>query len=523
MIKVAAVLVAALLIVSAVLTSTLPSVSANNPQIERDSVTSAGAEVNGPSSLAAVSADGLIVAFASDAPDIVPNDSASRDIFVRDRSTGTTELISGGIDGGEADGPSIFPGLSADGRYVVFESQAGDIIPNDHQNFADIFVHDRQSGTVERVNLAPDGADTDDDSLLPAISSTGRYVVFTSQATNLVPTDSNHERDVFLVDRDTGETELVSIATDGMPGDVDSGGYGAGGGRVTGDGRYVVYGSFAATLVASDNNHKDDIFLRDRVNHTTERISVATDGTEGDDHSTYPAISEDGRYVVYYSSADNLVPDDVNDEADIFLRDRQTGVTTRISGGTGADEANRASRFPDISDDGRFVVYQSDANNLVPNDDNGSTDIFRYDIQTGETERISAPPAGEAHGNSTMPAVDGTGSVVAFQSLADDLVTLDDNLSGDIFAWGKPITPIATPTPHSTITPTPQSCPARRGDVNGDGHANSIDAALTLQFSAGLLHTISPEADVNHDGNTNSIDAALILQFTAGLLACLPP
>ncbi len=524
MIKVAPTLFAALVVGGVVLANARLPASAVDPQIERISVTTAGAEVHGPSTMAMLSADGRFVAFASEAPDIVPDNTASRDIFVRDRQTGTTELVSKATNGGEADGPSIFPGISADGRYVVFESFASDIVSEDG-GFADIYVRDRVTGSARRVNLTPEGGGANNDSLTPSISANGQYVAYTSLASNILPTDSNGVRDVFLVDLETNGTEIISIATDGTQGNLDSGGFGAGGGHVTGDGRYVVFGSFASTLVANDNNNKDDIFVRDRVNGTTERVSVATDDTEGNDHSTYAAISEDGRYVVYYSSADSLVPEDNNGVTDIFLRDRQTGETSRISGGTGANEANGASRFPDISANGRSIVFQSSANNLVPGDTDVFFDIFLYDTQTGETTLISVPAVGEAaNGSSTAPQVSADGSVVAFQSVADDLIPSDNNFVVDVFTWGKPVDATPTATPTRSSTPEPTATPTGRvGDANGDGRIDSIDAALALQFTAGLLPTLSARADANQDGDTNSIDAALILQFTAGLLTSLPP
>src|ERR1700694_5878404 len=429
MTKAASIVFAALLFVAVLATAWLPA-SAEDPQIGRESVRSDGSQVHGPNMTAVVSGDGRFVAFASDAPDVIPSNGANRDIFLHDRATGATELISVATDGGEANGPSLFPELNADGRYIVFESQAGDLVSNDQQNYADIFVRDRQTGTTRRVDQTPQGGDTDDDSLTPSISADGRYVAYTSAATNIVPDDTNRARDVFLADLTSGTTERVSVATDGTQGNYDSGGFGAGGGHVTPDGRYVVFGSFANTLVPNDTNNADDIFVRDRVSHTTERVSVSTNGAEGNDHSGYPSISDDGRYVVFYSSADTLVPDDHNHATDVFLHDRQTGETRRLSGGTGAAESNGGSRFPDISGDGRFVAYQSDASNLVPNDTNGTTDIFRYDMQTGETRRISAPTdGGEAHGNTILPAINGDGSGVAFQAVAEDLIPADDNLT----------------------------------------------------------------------------------------------
>lgn len=494
--------------------------------VTRVSVSQSGAEVSGGDSMMpTISANGRYVAYASDAREIVPGNGATRDIFVFDRQTSAVELVSVAYHGGEADGFSVFPGLSADGRFVVFEAQAGDIVDDDDQNLADIYVRDRLMAQTRRVNLSPEGDDLNDDSLTPAISTDGRYVTYTSQATNVLPTDLNQVRDVFLFDLETNVTELISMATDGTQGDLDSGAFGAGHARVTGGGRYVVYGSFATNLVPDDLNLKDDIFLRDRLSGTTERVSIATDGTEGDDHSVYPTISEDGRYIVYYSEATTLVPDDTNGLPDAFVYDRQTEQTTRISGGTGVSESNGRTRFPEISGDGRFVVFQSIADNLVPGeiDENNAFDTFRYDMITGETIRLSVPDAGgEAHGHSTNAVPNGNASVIAFQSAAEDLVPMDNNTDADIFTWGKPAGPPLTPTsPPPTSTPTPTS--GRIGDASGDGQINAIDAALVLQRVAGLLQNVSSRADANQDGQINAVDAALILQFSAGLLDSLPP
>jgi len=522
-----ALFVALVAIVSALAVAGLPAGLAANPQIERASVATGGVEAHGPSLTANVSADGRYVVFASDAPDLVPNNSANRDIFLHDRATGMTELISVALDGGQPNGPSLFPSVSADGRFVAFESQADDLVPADENHYADIFVRDRQLGATRRVNLAPDGSEANDDSLAPWISANGRYVTFTAQATNFVPNDNNHSRDVFLSDLTTGTISLISVATDGTQANFDSGGLGAGPAQVSPDGHYVVFGSFASTLVPNDNNNADDIFVRDRDGNTTERVSVSTDATEANGHSMYGSISADGRYVVYFALADNLVPSDNNEAADVFLRDRQTGATTRLSGGTGASEANGPSRFPAISSDGKHVAYQSDASNLVPDDGNSRTDIFLYELQSTGTQRISVPTAGgEAHDNSTFAAIDGDGSVVVFQSLGSDLVPGDANSVGDVFAWGKPIAPVptATRTPTAQPSSTPMPTPAgQAGDVNGDGRVNSIDAALILQFTAGLVLSLPASADANGDGRTNSIDAALVLQFGAGLISRLPP
>jgi Tol biopolymer transport system component len=499
-----------------------------NVRTERASVSSAGVEANGPSLGPAVSVDGRYVAFASDSSNLRPGDTATRDVFVHDRLSGATELASLASDGAQGNGPSFFPVLSGDGRYVVFQSDASNLVAGDTNDATDIFLHDRSTGATTRVSVAGDGAQGNHDSLTPSISGNGRYVTFTSPASNLVADDNNNDRDVFVRDLVAGTTELASEASDGTHGNFASGGFGAGPARISNDGRYVVFGSFASNLAAHDVNGFDDIFLRDRIAGTTERVSVATNGAEGNDHSMYGSVSDDGRFIAFFSDANNLVPGDTNGTSDVFLRDRTMGVTTRLSVGPGGAQAGGPSRYPVVSADGGVIGFQSDATNLVPGDANGATDIFLYHMVGQVIDRASvADNGGEGNAASTSASLNSNGSVVAFQSNASNLVASDTNGATDIFARGKSAAPGATSTPTArppTVTPTPTSAP-RIGDVNGDLLVNPIDAAIILQYSAGLLP--SPPAgssgDVNHDGQTNAIDAALILQFVAGLLLQWPP
>jgi Tol biopolymer transport system component len=495
---------------------------------ERASVSSAGAEANGLSLGPAVSADGRYVAFASDSSNLTPGDTLTRDVFVHGLLTGATEVVSVASDGAQGNGPSFFPAMSGDGRYVVFQSDASNLVAGDTNGATDIFIHDRMTGATTRISVAGGGAQGNNDSLTPSISANGRYVTFTSVASNLVADDTNSDRDVFVRDLVAGTTELASVASDGTHGNFASGGFGAGPARMSTDGRYVVFGSFASNLVANDTNGFDDIFLRDRVAGTTERVSAATDGTEGNGHSMYGSVSDDGRFVAFFSDANNLVPGDSNGASDVFLRDRTMGVTTRLSVGPGGVQAAGPSRFPVVSADGAVIAFQSDATTFVSGDTNSATDIFLYHMVGEFIDRASVADDGsEGNAGSTSASLNGDGSGVAFQSNASNLVVNDTNGAMDIFARGKALgpEPTATPTPRPpTVTPTPTTAP-RIGDVNNDHAVNAIDAAIILQYSAGLLP--SPPGvslgDVNHDGQTNAIDAALILQLSAGLIGQLPP
>jgi Tol biopolymer transport system component len=367
-----------------------------------------------------------------------------------------------------------------------------------------------------------DGEPANDDSNTPSISGDGRYVTFTSLADNLVANDGNMDRDVFVYDRVNGTTELASKASDGTHGNFASGGLGAGPARISNDGRYVVFGSFADNLVASDMNAKDDIFVRDRTMNITERVSIATNGTEGDGHSVYGSISDDGRYAVWWSDSTTLVPDEGNPATDAFLRYRMTSTTTLLSAVPGGwADPDGASRFPVISADGAFVAFQSAATNLVTPDTNASTDVLLLRLADSQLTRIAY-----GDGDSTLPAINADGSAVAFQSLAPDLAPGDGDTISDVFAWGKalaPPTPTHTATATATRTPTPQPYPT--GDADCSRAADAIDATRVLQLAAGLVDTLPCllQGDANADLQVNAVDALLILQYVVGLLDQLPP
>jgi Tol biopolymer transport system component len=499
------------------------------PAVQRVSVTSADGQALGSSQSASLSADGRYVAFSSDAAGLVPNDTNGyRDVFVHDRVTGITDRVSVSSGGGEAHGTSAGvllgpPRISADGRFVAFASEAPDLVPNDGNRAPDVFVRDRVAGTTERASLGHDDAPLPGESVAPSISGDGRYVTFTALSDGVVPGDDNTDRDVFVRDRVAGTTELISVALDGTSSDRASGGFGAGPARITPDGRYVVFGSFSTDLVDGDANNFDDVFVRDRVAGTTERVSVATDGTEGNGHSVYGTISDDGRYVAFNSAASTLSANDMNILGDVFLRDRQAGTTVRLSDAP-SEQANGASSFVAISGDGSSVAYHSEASNLVAGDANTTADVFLQDIASGAIERVSVPAIGEAHGASTFAGISADGSVVAFESVAADLVPGDGNGARDVFVWGKALR-VPPPPATATRTPTPPRCLPLLGDANGDGTANSLDALLILQYIADLVPSLPnlAKADTNQDGSVTAVDAFLLLQYQAGLIACLPP
>ncbi len=240
--------------------------------------------------------------------------------------------------------------LSADGRYVAFASDASDLIPGDSNADYDAFVYDRQSGTLEMVSVASDGTQADSGVSAPVLSADGRYVAFASWATNLVAGDTNGWMDVFVHDRQTGETERVSVADNGSEADFLSLDF-----SLSADGRYVAFASGATNLVVGDVNDHWDVFVRDRLAGTTEIVSLAADGSQGNDGSfSGCSLSADGRYVAFLSAADNLVPGDTASTWDVFVRDRQSATTQRVSLLPAGDEVDPGC---EISADGRYVAY----------------------------------------------------------------------------------------------------------------------------------------------------------------------
>ncbi|MBZ0320240.1 MAG: hypothetical protein K8L91_27760 [Anaerolineae bacterium] len=402
--------------------------------IHRVSLTHLGAQTNNYSLHSRLSSTGRYVVFESAARLVPADNDVPTDIYVYDRQTCTVQLISVSSTGIKGNSSSGYPAISANGRYVAFDSVASNLVTGDTNGQTDIFVHDRQTGTTTRVSVATGGTEaTGGGSQAPAISSDGRFVAFQSYATNLVANDTNAAADIFLHDRQTGTTTRVSVSSTGTEA---TGGFSQACG-ISNDGRFIVFDSVATNLVTGDTNGAQDTFVHDRVLATTTRVSVATGGAQGTGgFSIDSAISGDGRYVTFYSGANNLVAGDSNGLTDIFVHDRQTGTTTRVSVATGGAQATGGGSFdPVLSGDGRFVVFFSQATNLVAGDTNGQNDIFLHDRQTGTTTRVSVSSNGTqgVGGNSGEPAISADGRYLAFSSAATNLVSGDTNGFSDIF------------------------------------------------------------------------------------------
>jgi Tol biopolymer transport system component len=423
----------------------LPSAGAAVGVTTRLSVGPNGAQADGRSFIPAVSSDGRYAAFYSDAANLVAGDSNNaRDVFVRDLQGGQTTRVSVGSSGAEGNGDSFEPAVSADGRFVAFSSAATNLVAGDTNNANDVFVRDRQANTTTRVSVGLAGAQANGGSDAPSISGDGRLVAFTSAATNLVDGDTNNQRDAFVFDRQTGTTTRASVAYNGDQPILDSFTP-----ELSADGRFLVFTSFASNLVEFDINEGSDVFVRDLQAGTTTRVSEYTGGFEAEGDSLRPAISADGRYVAFDSDAWNLVWGDTNDVFDVFVHDRQTGYTTRISLDDSGGQSDGASFRPSLSADGRYVAYFSDASNLVAGDTNGASDVILFDSLSGATKRVSVlGGGGEANGSSLRPVLSGNGRLVVFESDASNLVSGDSNQFTDIFVH-DPLTATPVPPPRA--------------------------------------------------------------------------
>jgi Tol biopolymer transport system component len=350
------------------------SVAAANNTTICVSVAINGSESNGYSYEPSISSDGRYIAFSSYASNLVAGDIGHKDVFVRDRLLNTTTLVSVSSAGEQGNGDSSQPSISADGRYVAFTSYATNLVTGDTNGVSDIFVRDLLLNITERVSVSSMGEQSNGDSSSPSISGDGRYVAFSSgearfsearfesfnterssnsqHAGNLVPDDNNGFHDIFVYDRILKTIKRVSISSTGEQSNGDS--YSP---SISGDGRYIAFSSGANNLVTGDNNGVDDIFVYDQTLNTIKRVSISTNGDEGNGYSSKPSISANGRYIAFSSYANNLVWGDNNHRDDVFVHDQISGITERVSVSSTGEEFNVDCGEPSISGNGRYVAF----------------------------------------------------------------------------------------------------------------------------------------------------------------------
>lgn len=340
--------------------------------IQRVSVSSAGSQGNNSSGgTVSISRDGNFVTFNSNASNLISSDTNGvNDIFLRDISSGTTEVITQSTSGTLQNGSPVTGAshMSEDARFVVFSSTATNLVSGDTNNSQDVFLRDRQLAKTIRISVSEAGTEGNSNSNSPSISCDGRYIAFRSDGTNLVSGDTNGQTDVFLLDRITDELKNITLSGNGYSGYP----------ILSCDGSYIVFYSEATNIVSGDTNGKSDHFLYNVEQNSFEIISVDSSEDLGNDYvPPMPAtISDDGRFVAFQSDSSDLVSGDTNAKTDVFLRDRQAGTTERMTVSSGGTQANDFSWTARISSDGRFVTYYSSASNLVTSDSNGKSDVI---------------------------------------------------------------------------------------------------------------------------------------------------
>jgi Ca2+-binding RTX toxin-like protein len=411
----------------------------------RASTASDGSESNGIVQGPSISGDGRMVAFDSFATNLVGGDTnAAADVFVKDLQTGVTTLVSSSSTGelGNSPNPGIWASsgasISANGRYVVFQSLSTNLVDSDTNGFQDVFVKDLETGATTLVSVTAGGEQGTSQSFSrysfgfggdggDIISADGRYVVFESDSSNFAPGDSFSSRDIFVKDLQTGALTLASSSASGELGN----GFNTNA-AISGNGRYVVFESGATNLVPGDLNGTGDVFRKDLETGAIVLVS-SSGGTSANGFSSHASISADGRYVAYESQASNLVAGDTNGATDIFVTDMDTGLTTRVSTTAAGGQADNYSFNPVISADGRYVAFTSNSQ-LAQGTESFAPNVFVKDLQTGAIVRVSNAADGDStHSSSYQPAISADGTMVAFWNGSDNLVVGDTNHTSDVF------------------------------------------------------------------------------------------
>ena len=521
--------------------------------------TTGSASGNGYSDNPATSSDGRYTVFASDASNLVSGDTnGTRDIFIFDNQTNTTRRLNVSRQGAQANGPSNRPAITANGRYVTFESNATNLVLGDTNGFSDIFVVDTITGAISLLSVDSSGTQANNSSFRPSISSTGRYVTFESTATNLVsPATAVGISHIYVRDRDVSgsgtfdtagntSTVLVSQSTAGVAGTGNS--LQA---VISADGNYIAFASDATNLVASDTNAQRDIFLRNRTGGTTIRVSVASGGTEatGGDSRT-PSISADGRYTAFASDATNLVVGDTNGVSDVFVYDRTTATTVRVSVSTAGVEASDPSAAgfklgsinPSISSTGRYVAFASLASNLTAGDfvgqakatdANNSLDIFVRDrdvsasgtFDTGgnvATTMVSVNKFGmqtitvlgqqSTSSSDIFPSISADGRWVAYPSDAEgasglshtttNLISQDANSARDVFLFDRRTNALPGTSTAPSVT------------ITSPGTATSILVNTAVPITASATTTVGVVSTVQFFVNGTSLGTSSTFPYT---------
>jgi Tol biopolymer transport system component len=399
----------------------------------RVSVHSDGTEGNATSRFAAISGNSRYVVFHSSATNLVAGDAnGTSDIFRHDLKKSKTILVTLDSGGLQANGPSTDPAVSGNGRWVTFESTATNLVAGDLGGKKDIFLRDESNDVTIRASVNSIGIEANEHSHEPDVGDNGRRIVFETRATNLDVTDTNTTNDIYLFEKGSGTTTRVSLAHDGSQLTGDSS-FAA----LSDDGRFVTWINTHPGAVPGKLSNRTDVFVREIDTGVMERASVGLGGADGDGNCNQPSLSADGRFVCFQSDSTNLVPGDTNGAYDVFVRDRLNGTTQRVSLAWDGSEANGSSSSADISADGRQVCFEALASNLVLGDVNGIKDVFVRDCVAATTSLVSVTTGGGVGTGVSLcyraASMSPDGRYVAFMSYESTLVANDTNGVEDVF------------------------------------------------------------------------------------------
>jgi Tol biopolymer transport system component len=515
---------------------TFAPVASAGDGVARVSVASDGSQATGSSGQygAAISGNGRYVVFGSFANNFDPRDfnGNGENVYLHDRDpdgngifdegNGTTTLVDVTLSGNAGYGGIVGEDVTPDGRFVVFSGACPVFVENDTNGSADVFLLDRDTdgngvfdeepATLERVSLGPDGVQGDSYSLIPTISADGRFVAFSSLASNFVSGDHNGEIDAFVRDRATGTTTRVSVGWDGQEPDGES--YGP---RISADGKFVAFLSSATDLVPNDTNGHADVFLYEMATGTTTLVSAAAGGGSANDESYAPRISGDGGRVVFESRATDLVADDLNGGPDVFLFERATGQVSRVSETPGGIAADAEATAPAISRDGTAVLFTSPADNLVGLQVHRVANVFLRDLVAGTIEKVSVRPIGDGDGSSFSYGLSDDHAQVVFQSESTDLVAGDTNTLSDVFVRNRTIPfPTASASNYGTGWPGTNGVPAITAatlPVFGSTATIAIENSLQFWTVGFAMAGFDTQSIVSGKGGTLLVQSFLFLPF----------
>jgi len=378
-----------------------------------------------------INADGQVVVFSYITGDLVSGDTNDNiDIFAYDRATDSIERVSVSTSGEQSNGDSYTPSVSGDGRYVVFTSAADNLTPGATGGYLNVYLHDRETGETRRLSQGLAGASANGDSTDPSISDDGQFIAFASKATNLVASDINGEEDIFVYEFATNSISIASLTSDGEQ--LMRNDYWTNNPKISADGRFVAFDSHASDLIPGDTNGAVDVFVRDRQLGETRRVSESTTGVQANQSSTVMGISADGRYIIFRSFTDNFTKGDTTDP-DFFVHDMLTLETKQITYND-SDYFTIDATNADISADGQYAIFVNNATDLVPEELIQFEHVFYRDLETGATQLASVSSAGEPASNGAYyAALSGDGKYVVFSSISPNLDESFNNYRENFF------------------------------------------------------------------------------------------